>query len=555
MKRKNGTLYTLIIMFLSIALLTWFVPATTYSSEFVDGGIVRLGLKELITYPTYTFYNFIYIFMFLLLVGALYGILKHIKAYRRLVDKVVSRVKSKELFYIIATVLLFVTVIAFTGFSYEALAIMPFIATVVLLSGRDKVTAAQMTLGPIAIGIMGNLYSTVVAGTMVSGLQIAFKDLILSKIILLVLGSAILIAAILLHNRKTKDQEFDQEFYFIPEEINDSEHVRSWPLGLLLGFFVLIKIMSSIAWKNTFGLEFFEKLKTSITEYPLFSKLIAFIVFGLIIIVMLIKYIVNKKKDSNVTLVKVIGKCGLVVFIFSALVLSLVTVKVFLEDAFKATTVFTNLYNSIGLDKITLGYLLGEIQALGSWTYSEYIVWLFLLCILLKVFYKVKLQTTIDNMGSGIKSVLYASTVCLLAYTILVTITNNPVALTILKPLISLTSNMSVAPVIRLVMYFLSSLISSFLNSDFGYFNYGAFNLSYATNNFSSNTTLLPILGLIHQGTMGLAMLIAPTSVPMLFILNSLNLSYKEWLKRTWLLFVILLYLLLVISIIALLLI
>ena len=75
MKRKNGTLYTLLIMFGLLALLTWFFPITVYQTEFAEQGMLRVGLMELFTYPTYTFYNFIYVFIFLLLVGGLYGIL------------------------------------------------------------------------------------------------------------------------------------------------------------------------------------------------------------------------------------------------------------------------------------------------------------------------------------------------------------------------------------------------------------------------------------------------------------------------------------------------
>ena len=553
MKRKNGTLYTLIIMFLFVALLTWFFPVTVYQTEFANQGMARVGLMELFTYPTYTFYNFIYVFIFLLLVGGLYGILKNIKAYRVLVERIANRVKERETFYIIVTILVLSVVVSFTGFTYELLAIMPFIATIALLNKRDKVTAALMTVGPIVAGAIGNTFSVPIAGVFVNGLQIDYKDLLVSKIILLLLSCIVLIIAVLLHNKKTKETELEDELFFIPEKVTDKEKVRVWPLVVILGCFALVKLLGSIGWQTVFGLTFFTDLKGKIEAYPLFSKLVMFIVFGLTVVIMLIKYIVNKKKDKDITLRKSIGTFGVVVFIISIVILTLVTVKVFLEDAFKVTTIFTKGYNALGFNNVTIKDLFGEMVALGEWTYSEYIVWLFVLELVLMIGYKVKVNDAIENAGNGMKKVLYATLVCMFAYTILVLTSNNPIMLSILKPLINLTNSTTVAPVIRIFIYTFVTLISSFMNCDFSYITYGVFNLSFAANSFAGNTSMLTIVGLMHQGSMGLALLIAPTSIPMLFALNTLNLSYKEWLKKTWLLFVVLLYLVLVASIVALL--
>ena len=170
MKRKNGILYTLLIAIFVYTILTWILPVTTFNGEFTDQGMVRMGLNELLSYPTYTFYNFIYIFVYLALVFCLYGILRKIPAYRNLVSKLASWVEDKYLMFSIITVSLFAVVISFTGLTYEAMAIMPFIATVLLKAGKDKFTAALTTVGSVAIGVMGNLFANSIAGVFVSGL-------------------------------------------------------------------------------------------------------------------------------------------------------------------------------------------------------------------------------------------------------------------------------------------------------------------------------------------------------------------------------------------------
>ena len=546
MKRKNGVLYTIFFMLIAYMLLTWLLPATTYSTEFTDQGSLKMGLTELFTYPTYTFYNFIYVLLFLLLVGGLYGILRHIPAYRRFLDKVVEKVKEREWFYTLLTIMLMTVVIAFTGFTYEVLAIMPFIASVALLTGRDKITAALMTVGPIAIGIIGNLYSTAVVGTFVSALGIEFKSLILFKVILLVLGIGFLFLAIRLHNKHTEGEEIDNEFYFIPEEVDKKEKVKAWPLATILGVFVFVKVIASIAWQSTFGITFFSDLKTKIDAYPLFSKLVGFIIFGLIIIGLLTKYIIAKKKDKKVKFKEALGKCGLVFFIISVVILGITTLKVVFEDIFVVTSCFTKAYNALGLDTLTIGNLMGEHATIGAWTYSEYITWLVILEIVLVLVYHVKPQEMIDNNGKGMKKVLYAGMVCMFAYVILVATSNNPIMLTILRPVIELITKTTV-PIFRLFLYLFVSLISGFLNSDFAYFSYSVFPSAFASSNLSSN--VLPLVALLHQGAIGLAMLIAPTSIPMVFTLTTLNISYKEWFKKVGLLFIALLGWLIIISV------
>ena len=119
MKRKNGVLYTLLITLFVYALLTWILPVTTFNGEFANQGMVRMGINDMISYPTYTFYNFIYIFVYLGLVCCLYGLLRKIPAYRNLVSKIVSFVKERDLFVTILTTLLLTIVITFNGFTYE----------------------------------------------------------------------------------------------------------------------------------------------------------------------------------------------------------------------------------------------------------------------------------------------------------------------------------------------------------------------------------------------------------------------------------------------------
>ena len=546
MKRKNGVLYTLLIMVLVYTVLTWILPITVFNGEFASQGMSRMGISELLSYPTYAFYNFIYILMYLGIGCGIYGILRNIPAYRNLVAKIVKFIKNEELLFMILVISLFSIVVAFTGFVYEALMIMPFIATVLLKAGKDKYTAALTTVGPIAVGVMGNLFSSSVAGTFVNGLSIEYTDLIIAKLLFLVLGIVALVVMIRLHQKKDIKEESNDDVFFLYQDERNDKKARVWPLVTTLIVFMVIKIVSTIAWKDAFGIIFFNDLKTDFDAIPLFTKYIAFILFGLIIIGLLVKYIINKRKDNSKKFREVLGKVGFIVFIVSSVIVGLVFVQVLFEDVFKVTKIFTNIYNGLSLDGITFGTLIGAMNAFGSWTYAEYIVLALSLAIILMIAYRIKPCDAVDNLEYGFRGGVYALVLCMLGYVLLVLSSNNPIMLTILKPLLTLTKGFNV------LTYSIASFIGGIFNSDLAYINYGIVNLNYVTTTFADKTNLFPLVGLINQSMIGLALLVAPTSVPVIFSLGTLNYSYKEWIKNIWKLFLMLFIVALLINVVVL---
>ena len=62
-----------------------------------------------------------------------------------------------------------------------------------------------------------------------------------------------------------------------------------------------------------------------------------------------------------------------------------------------------------------------------------------------------------------------------------------------------------------------------------------------------TESTAYPLIAVIWQSMYGLAMLVAPTSVILMVTLSFMHISYGEWLKSVWKLFVELLVALLII--------
>ena len=334
--------------------------------------------------------------------------------------------------------------------------------------------------------------------------------------------------------------------------LNHSFFIRTlseWFIWLPLSSALLIKVLAGINWSDAFGTPFFTDLKTKFDAIPLFSKYIAFIVFGLTIIGLLVKYILTKKKEKDIKFKDAIGKVGFVFFIISCVILGIVFFKVMFEDVFKVTTFLTKLYSNLSLAGITMSTLIGGISPFGSWTYAEYIVLTMVLCIALMIGYRVKPNELVENAGYGMRGGLYALVLCMLGYVLLVTASNNPIMLTILKPVLKLTEGFNV------LTYSLVTFIGGLFNTDFAYYNYGILNLNYVTSTFGDKTNLYPLIALINQSMYGIALLVAPTSIPMIFGLGTMNLSYKKWIKFIWKLFLGLFIVALLVNVIVLLLI
>ena len=94
--KKYHTLLVVAITILVVVLLTWILPITYYNNELIADTSVPAGIVSTATYGLFTFYNFIYVFIGLLLVGGLYGLLNKVSAYRVLLDKIVKSVKKHQ---------------------------------------------------------------------------------------------------------------------------------------------------------------------------------------------------------------------------------------------------------------------------------------------------------------------------------------------------------------------------------------------------------------------------------------------------------------------------
>lgn len=532
--KKYHTLLVVTITILVVMLLTWILPITYFSGELIEADRIQAGIFSGLTYSLFTFYNFIYVFLYLLFAGGLYGLLNKTSAYRVLLDKIVKHVKTRKVLWLIITVLLISLVVSFTGYTFQILVLLPFIAAIVLLLGYDKITAAMVTVGSVSVGIIGSTFSNAVVGKLIGLVEnVSYTSLIIPKAVLLLVCAAILILNIVHYAKKKSVKEEVEEGFLVPKKVGDKK-VKVWPLVTILIIFIVAMILGSINWVGAFGVNFFDNALATINSWPVLSKYIVLTVSVLVILYNVLRSLINKKRKL-IKKDEFMSKRRKIVTIVFGVIGFLALLKIMLEDVFGATKIMTNALEAIKVDGLISGFtfekLLGEVAPFGSWTYNDYLMLMIVACLAIKFSYRIKLAEVIDSIGEGFKKVLYACIIVMLSYTVLILMSSHPIGLTILKPILELTDGLNI------LTYPLCTLFSGLFNTDFAYYEYGVLSLNYASSVFSG-AGVMPLAVFITQTMYGLAMILAPTSVVLLFTLSVLDIKYTTWLKK--ILFIIL---------------
>ena len=320
--KKHNTLKVVIITLLLFALLTWILPCATYQTEYTELGRYQVGLFDILSYQSTVLGYFGYVALFVLVVGGFYGVLYKTEAYRRVLDSLCKKFKGKEAICLIVIMALFAFLTSFAGLQLALIMLFPFVISLVIMMGYNKLAATAVTAGSVAIGLMGTTFAYSTTQVLQQYLSVEFTDLIWAKIVLLVLGVVLLALFVLKFGKKASTKKVDDKNEFIPEEVKatkgkekDKKHkVKVWPLVLILDLILIVTILGFIPWNNAFGITLFDDVTTAITEFelfgfPIFAKILGAIsAFGyftllelitmMLLAIIIIKFVYKIKWDD-----------------------------------------------------------------------------------------------------------------------------------------------------------------------------------------------------------------------------------------------------------------
>lgn len=291
--KKSDKLIIMLIVFIVFFFMSWIIEGGMYNSgEFVATGYVRFGLFDIIVVLFSAFYYKFRDIFYILIVGGCYGVLSQTKIYRKLVDKTANFIKGKEA---IVMALLTLLIGAYVSISTQMLAlfcITPFIVSVFLRNGYDKVTAINAGFGGMFVGYLGLTFGTfgVTKLNEVTGLGIT--DWIWVKVAIFAAAYILFTLFAILHMNKNNDEDETKSDIFCPEELNETKiknrhRVKIWPIVVVSIIGLITLLLGYIDWVASFGVKLFTEFHTELTtgfrvaNVPIFGTLLGSYATGL----------------------------------------------------------------------------------------------------------------------------------------------------------------------------------------------------------------------------------------------------------------------------------
>ena len=287
---KKHSLFKVISMILVLlVIISWIAVGRNDVKSYIGFGDLFLnGIRSV--------YFFFDIFLFILIVGGFYGVLNKSSGYKKLLDNIVSKVKKLGNKFIYLVIILFALVSALTGMDMLIFMFIPFVISIILLLGYDKLVAISATVVSSIIGVIGGIFVTfkdpnnyygTTNTTMEKfvGIEESFAN-IFPKLLLLVLGVALLIFYVSRHIKSVKDKKVKYELntesdsLLVNEVKGDYKKVKSWPLIIVFAFLFVYTVIGVMPWNTLFKVDIFTKFHTWLVglgtkDFSIFNNLIS----------------------------------------------------------------------------------------------------------------------------------------------------------------------------------------------------------------------------------------------------------------------------------------
>lgn len=291
--KKNDKVIILLIIGIVCTLLTWFVECGSYQDGlFVSNGILRAGIFDYMLIVYYALYYKASTIFFLFVLGGFYGIVSKTKGYRKLVSKAVKLIRNREIPALLITTFVVGLWTSFTNEILAALIVVPFIITVFLKRGKDRLTALSAGFGGIFIGFFGMTLGTYGIRELLSLMSLTVRDGIGFKIAMFILTYGLYNLFAIIHMRNQEDVVNHTKYdMFMTEKLDETEVKKNkrqkvWPTVLILSLVAVIGVIAYINWNDSFNVTLFDNVMTKIEnvkvdEIPIIQNILgSFNAFG-----------------------------------------------------------------------------------------------------------------------------------------------------------------------------------------------------------------------------------------------------------------------------------
>lgn len=511
--KKHNTFKVVLGTALTFVILSWIIPAAYYSSEFIDQGLVQAGLFDFFNYSLTSLSYFGYISLYVIFVGGFYGVLNKIPAYHNLLEAIANKVAKKEKVVLAVIMVLLATIVSVCGIEIEMFLFAPFLISLILLMGFDKIVAALTIVGSSLVGVAGATYAYNKVGTLMQFLSLDITSDIYVKLMVLLVGLVLLIFNTLLYIKKTestkvitkKEEKKEVEEVVVEKAIAEKIEVPK-------------REENNKATKSTNKSSKKAAKKIGKSSKSSKSHIKAALKDDEIIVVKE-EAKANTSKKQRVWPIAVVFGLLLVLVLLAFCPWSSAFGVTWFDEAKTAVNEFTLFEFPI------FAKLLGTYNPFGTWMPTDLFFPLTFFILMLALIYKVKLSEVFEGFANGAKKAIGPAGMILVIYTILVLVTYHPFQLTIYKAILGLSKGFNVATATVV------AILAGLFNGDIAYSLQSV--LPYYTS-VVTNTDFYSAIGVLFQSVYGVTMLVAPTSLTLMVVLTYLDIPYTKWLKSIW---------------------
>ena len=513
--KKHNLFKVLGITFFAVLVLTWIIPAGSYSNtgdfSIIEGNTSPLGFFDLARTPLIVVANLIQYGILFALIGGLYGVLAKTGVYLPMVDKIVNKWKGKEKRFLALLTVIFSLISAVTGLDLLLVVLTPFIASIIIGLGCDKISAMLVTIGSIIIGKIGSIYSVSVSFYSNQYLGLENNTDILVKVVICFVVTALYTLFVVLRNKKA---------LIISQMVIEQEPIEEEKVEKVIKKTATKKVETKnesakrTSTKSSSKKTTNKKSATKKSSTKKTTKACAKAVDTIVV--------KESKKKSTLPLI-----------ILSLLMLIVIGVAMYDWSTAIGTTFFNDLYTDVMAIEVN-GYplvanIIGSVTPFGNWGIYDLIIFLLIVTPVIGWIYGVKFDDMIDGFVDGAKVFLPVAGVAVFAnivYAAMYSSSNGAnIMFTIANWLVGLTEGFSVVTTGAL------AAVGSFFFND-----YQALigSLSAPIIVTYTDATVYSFIAIIFQTIYGLVMMIAPTSVLLIAGLRLFDISLCDWFKTIW---------------------
>ncbi len=273
---KEHSLFKKIFIAIFIfVVLSWLIPTGNLATNKIEVAdtTTRIGIWNVFNIFTASVSSFSIYGLFLIAVGAFYIVLNHTEVYQSIVEGIAKKTKKKPVLFVSIVIALFAILSSVTNIGLILFMFVPFIASIIYKMGYDKYVAASATIGSIIVGIIGSTLGYYISYVINSTLSLDVTSNIIAKIVLLVLGTALLIVYTKkrmskITSKKSIEVKIENEDMLYTEVEKTNKKKNKLPMIIIMSILLVLTLISTFSWSVAYGINIFSDFHDKVLEVP-----------------------------------------------------------------------------------------------------------------------------------------------------------------------------------------------------------------------------------------------------------------------------------------------